>query len=84
MERRRRREARQFLLDMAEYTGETRYRDHADALASILCARVSVYEGLRLTCEPTMGADYASGSAGVLDFLLRLRHGGPRLWMPER
>jgi hypothetical protein len=31
-----------------------------------------------------MGADYASGSAGVLDFLLRLRHGLPRLWTPAR
>ena len=28
-------------------------------------------------------ADFNVGLAGVAAFLLRLRHGGPRLWLPE-
>jgi hypothetical protein len=30
-----------------------------------------------------IGLDYATGPAGVLDFLVRLRYGGPNPWWPS-
>jgi serine/threonine protein kinase len=72
-----------FLLDMAEFTGEERFRGRAEELASVIYAQRSVHEGLELVCEPNAGFDYGNGFAGVLSFLLRLRHGGPAPWMPR-
>jgi serine/threonine protein kinase len=73
----------QFLLDMAEATGQSRYRDQAEQLAFVIYAQRRRHHGLELTCAPDHGIDYATGAAGVLDFLLRLRHGGPAPWIPR-
>jgi hypothetical protein len=62
------------LLDLAELTGDQRYRTRAEDLVPILSRRS--------TAEPPPGPNYASGTAGVLDFLLRLRYGGGPPWTP--
>lgn len=76
----------QLLLDLAEATGEQQHRDRAGELAACLVGRHGVREGRILVADET-GVDYAAGYhtglAGTLDFLLRLRDGGPRLWMPD-
>ncbi|WP_314245129.1 class IV lanthionine synthetase LanL [Streptomyces sp. DSM 40907] len=69
-----------FLLDMAEITGEARYRTHAEGIAAVIDAQHCTSDGLRLVADATSGSEYGNGAAGILDFLLRLRHGGPRPW----
>ncbi|MBB5966501.1 class IV lanthionine synthetase LanL [Planomonospora venezuelensis] len=76
----------QFLLDMADVLGEPVYRELAEELAGCLWARAVVRDGLLVvpdesTTEVTVG--WNTGLAGVLDFLHRLRHGGPRPWMAD-
>lgn len=75
----------EFLLDLAEASGEDQYRVWADELAVGLYARHAVHYGRVLTPDETgvsLSLDYNTGLAGVLAFLLRLRDGGPRLWLP--
>ncbi|MBB2913305.1 tRNA A-37 threonylcarbamoyl transferase component Bud32 [Streptosporangium becharense] len=76
----------QFLLDMADLLGEPVYREQATELAALLWARAVVRDGL-LVVPDENGTETAvgwnTGLAGVLDFLHRLRHGGPRSWMAE-
>ncbi|MFD1546658.1 class IV lanthionine synthetase LanL [Nonomuraea guangzhouensis] len=72
-----------FLLDMARFTGDERYHRWAEDLAGCLCARAVRHAG-RLHVPDRLGRTvptYLGGTAGVLAFLLRLRHGHPRLWM---
>ncbi|WP_157855733.1 class IV lanthionine synthetase LanL [Streptomyces aureocirculatus] len=75
-----------FLLDMAEATGDERYRDWAGELAASLYMRHVLRDG-RVVVPDESGAavlaDFGTGLSGVLAFLLRLRAGGPRLWLPE-
>nr|BFE80624.1 hypothetical protein GCM10020093_032250 [Planobispora longispora] len=76
----------QFLLDMAGVLGEPVYHELAEELAGCLWARAVVRDGLLVvpdesTTEVTVG--WNTGLAGVLDFLHRLRHGGPRPWMAD-
>ncbi|MEU3355993.1 class IV lanthionine synthetase LanL [Streptomyces sp. NPDC037389] len=76
----------EFLLDLAEACGEQRYRDWAEDLAGALHARRTLRAGRVLAPDETgtsVHADYGTGLAGVLAFLLRLRDGGPRLWLPR-
>lgn len=76
----------EFLLDLAEACGEQRYRDWAEDLAGCLHARHTLRAGRVLAPDETgtsVHADYGTGLAGVLAFLLRLRDGGPRLWLPR-
>jgi hypothetical protein len=73
----------QFLLDMADHTGLETYWAHAEDLAAVIYTQHTEHGDLQLTGALNGGHDYADGSAGILDFLLRLRHGGPRLWMPR-
>ncbi|RJL22590.1 class IV lanthionine synthetase LanL [Bailinhaonella thermotolerans] len=71
-----------FLLDMAAFTGEERYRRQAGDLAECLAARAVRRDG-RLRVPDRLGEaphTYLGGTAGVLSFLLRLRGGGPRAW----
>ncbi|MFE5774172.1 class IV lanthionine synthetase LanL [Streptomyces sp. NPDC056485] len=68
------------LLDLAELRGTRRHRVLAEEIAGIIDAQHSVQDGLRLTADRAGGCEYANGAAGILDFLLRLRHGGPRPW----
>lgn len=72
-----------FLLDMAHFTADGRYRRWAEDLAACLTAR-AVRRAGRLHVPDRLGRvvpTYLGGTAGVLAFLLRLRHGRPRLWM---
>ena len=76
----------QFLLDMADLTGEPVYREQAGELASLLWARATMRDGLLVVPDEnglavTFG--WNTGLAGVLAFLSRLRHGGPRPWMAD-
>ncbi|WP_367134844.1 MULTISPECIES: class IV lanthionine synthetase LanL [Streptomyces] len=74
----------EFLLDLARATGSPRFRDGARTLAALLAARSTLTPGgLLVTLDETgrgCAAPYGTGIAGALAFLLRLRHGGPRLW----
>ncbi|MFD9163388.1 class IV lanthionine synthetase LanL [Streptomyces sp. NPDC059558] len=69
-----------FLLDMADFTGEARYRTRAEGIAALIEAQHCESDGLRLVADATSGSEYGNGAAGILDFLLRLRHGGTRPW----
>jgi serine/threonine protein kinase len=71
-----------FLLDLAELTGQQYFRDQAEDIGHIIHTQSYPIGGLRLACPPEHGLAYGWGIAGTLDFLLRLRHGGPRPWMP--
>jgi hypothetical protein len=75
-----------FLLDLADLTGERRYRDWAWELAAVMQVRHVVRDGLWLLADDSgtkVTTDYNTGLGGPLGFLLRLRHGGPRQWMPD-
>jgi hypothetical protein len=72
-----------FLLDLAE----DRYQAVAEELAACLHAQAVRRDGRLLVPDEdgsTIHAGYGTGIAGVVDFLLRLRHGGPRPWMTDR
>jgi serine/threonine protein kinase len=82
----------QFLLDAvaaAEQAGSpaaSQYRAWAEDLATALMARQGLRGGRMVIPEQSgtrVTAGYGTGLAGVLDFLLRLRHGGERSWMVE-
>jgi hypothetical protein len=76
----------EFLLDLADATGEERYRDWARELAVGLRVRHAVRAG-RMVVPDELGnevvADFGTGLSGVAAFLLRLRDGGGRLWLPD-
>ncbi|MEU5434884.1 class IV lanthionine synthetase LanL [Streptomyces sp. NPDC020719] len=75
-----------FLLDMVEATGDQRYRDWAEELAASLDMRHVLRDGRKVVPDETgkdVQADFGTGFSGVLAFLLRLRGGGPRLWLPQ-
>jgi serine/threonine protein kinase len=75
----------QFLLDLAGATGEDRFRTWATGLARLMDGQAVVHGGRRLIPDETragFGVEYGVGMSGALDFLLRLRYGGPRSWMP--
>ncbi|WP_433663988.1 class IV lanthionine synthetase LanL [Nocardia sp. CA-128927] len=76
----------ELLLDLAEATGQPRYRHWAAEIATCLFVRAVERDGRLLVPDDTMRAVCASynvGLAGVLDFLLRLGHGGPRSWLVD-
>ncbi|MFI5911632.1 class IV lanthionine synthetase LanL [Dactylosporangium sp. NPDC051541] len=72
-----------FLLDLAERTGDERYRARAEEMAEVIHIERYRRDGLDLPSDPDRGYDYGHGTAGVLDFLLRLRYGGPRPWTAD-
>ncbi|WP_344465511.1 class IV lanthionine synthetase LanL [Kitasatospora kazusensis] len=74
----------EYLLDLAEATGESRFRDGAEQLAELVTARAALRDGLLVLPDETgtgCAPAYGTGTSGPLAFLLRLRHGGPRLWL---
>jgi lantibiotic modifying enzyme len=76
----------EFLLDMAQFTGEGRYAEWAQELAAVLYARRLYVDGLAVVCGEhpvTVTADFNTGLSGVIGFLLRLRDHGPRSWLPD-
>uniref|UniRef100_A0AAU2UYM8 Class IV lanthionine synthetase LanL n=1 Tax=Streptomyces sp. NBC_00003 TaxID=2903608 RepID=A0AAU2UYM8_9ACTN len=77
----------ELLLDLHELTGETRHREAAFDLASCLTLRAARRDGRFVMPDDTLReicASYNVGISGVLDFLLRLTHGGPRSWLVDR
>jgi len=75
-----------FLCDLAQLTGDQRYHGWAGDLAALLDARHVLRDGLALITDDSLAdttAAYGTGLAGPVSFLLRLRHGGPRLWLPD-
>ncbi|WP_327417303.1 class IV lanthionine synthetase LanL [Streptomyces sp. NBC_01233] len=76
----------EFLLDAAELTGDARHRDGAELLVEHMAAQAVLRDGRLLVPDEnrkTVLAEYATGLAGSLSLLLRLRYGGPRAWLPE-
>ncbi|MFI5528331.1 class IV lanthionine synthetase LanL [Kitasatospora sp. NPDC051853] len=74
----------EYLLDLAEATGEERFRHGAEELAALITARAVRRDGLLVLPDETgLGSApaYGTGTAGPLAFLHRLLHGGPRLWL---
>ncbi len=72
-----------FLLDCADLLGEPRYRDWAEEAAEVIAARAVVRGGRRVTPDESgnVVASFGNGYPGALSFLLRLRHGGERLFI---
>ncbi|MFF1908806.1 lanthionine synthetase LanC family protein [Kitasatospora sp. NPDC058218] len=74
----------EYLLDLAAATGEPEFRTGAEELAQLIAARSALRDELLVLPDETgtgCAAAYGTGTAGALAFLLRLRHGGPRLWV---
>ncbi|MGW0660605.1 class IV lanthionine synthetase LanL [Streptodolium elevatio] len=77
----------EFLLDVAELSdpgGAELYRGYAEECAELVAARSASVGGRLVPCDETavgISASYGTGLAGVVAFLLRLGHGGPRLWV---
>ena len=75
-----------FLIDLANVTGDERFLAWAEELAAVLWARRVYRDGLAVLPDETGRAvtgGYGAGLAGHLSFLLRLRKGGPRLFHPD-
>ncbi|WP_045305145.1 class IV lanthionine synthetase LanL, partial [Saccharothrix sp. ST-888] len=74
----------EYLLDLAEATGEDRFRTGAWEFADLIAARAALSDGLLVLPDETGTGStpaYGTGTSGALAFLLRLRHGGPRIWL---
>ncbi|MEV5238294.1 class IV lanthionine synthetase LanL [Streptomyces cinnamoneus] len=75
----------ELLLDLARVTGAERWLAGAREVAGLLAVRRTVRQGRLVPLDETgrgCGTGYGTGIAGVLGFLLRVRHGGCRLWEP--
>ncbi|WP_343982212.1 hypothetical protein, partial [Streptosporangium amethystogenes] len=72
-------------VDMDDLTGRGRYHRWARDLAACLASRAVGRSGRLLVPDAQAGFSptFLGGTAGVVAFLLRLRHGHPRLWMPD-
>ncbi|WP_207400631.1 class IV lanthionine synthetase LanL [Actinomadura roseirufa] len=70
------------LLDMAALTGDDRYRELARRFARLILAAGAHRSGQMVFPDEQgeVSASWGDGSAGVLAFLLRLRHGTSRQW----
>ena len=76
----------ELFLDLAAATGDPRYATAAWATAAQLWELRARHAGRWLIPDETgesLGVDFGNGMSGVLAFLLRLCHGGPRLWMAD-
>ncbi|WP_069164307.1 class IV lanthionine synthetase LanL [Nocardia altamirensis] len=76
----------ELLLDLAAATGQQRYRQWAAEIATCLYVRAAERDGRLLVPDDSMRgvcASYNVGLAGILDFLLRLGHGGERSWQVD-
>ncbi|WP_354644908.1 class IV lanthionine synthetase LanL [Kitasatospora camelliae] len=74
----------EFLLDLHQATGEEQFRRGAEELAELITARAALRDGLWVLPDETgtgCTPAYGTGTTGPLAFLLRLAHGGPRIWV---
>ncbi|MFE6069856.1 class IV lanthionine synthetase LanL [Streptomyces sp. NPDC056525] len=72
-----------FLLDMADATGDPVYRAMAEDLARLIVSE-SAHRRAQVVFPNEYGdvsTSWSDGSAGILAFLLRIRHADPRHWM---
>ncbi|WP_055600618.1 class IV lanthionine synthetase LanL [Streptomyces aureus] len=72
-----------FLLDMADATGDPVYRAMADDLARLIVSE-RAHRHAQVVFPNEYGdvsTSWSDGSAGILAFLLRIRHADPRHWM---
>ncbi|MGY3340696.1 hypothetical protein ACVW0K_006795 [Streptomyces filamentosus] len=75
-----------FLLDLAEATGDPAHRARAAELARLIVAERSL-RGRHVVFPNEYGdvtTGWSDGSAGILAFLLRVRHTEPRHWMVQQ
>jgi len=79
----------QFLLDLAALTGGPQghlYHEWAGDLAAVIVAKRATCRG-RLVLPDESGLrqapGYGTGTAGILDFMMRLASGGERLWLVD-
>ncbi|MFF7988746.1 class IV lanthionine synthetase LanL [Kitasatospora xanthocidica] len=75
----------EYLLDLAEALDDPVHRRRAGELLACAHARHVVHDGLLLIPDDTLtgvGVGYNTGLGGPLGLLVRLQHGGPRLWLP--
>ncbi|MER6098458.1 class IV lanthionine synthetase LanL [Streptomyces sp. NPDC001728] len=75
-----------FLLDMAEATGDPAHRARAEDLARLIVSERS-HRGSHVVFPNEYGdvsTSWSDGSAGILAFLLRVRHTEPRHWMVQQ
>ncbi|WP_415951798.1 class IV lanthionine synthetase LanL [Streptomyces sp. KLOTTS4A1] len=75
-----------FLLDMAAATGDPAYRASAEDLARLIVAERSHRDGHVVFPNEygDVSTGWSDGSAGILAFLLRIRHTDSRLWMIQQ
>jgi serine/threonine protein kinase len=76
----------ELLLDLDQILDEPQYLDWAEDLAAAIHLKHAVREGRQLAPDETgteVSVAFGTGLAGVVAFQHRLRHGGPRLWLPE-
>ncbi|MFG1955252.1 class IV lanthionine synthetase LanL [Micromonospora sp. NPDC048830] len=76
----------EFLLDLADASGDERYRSWAEDLVTSSYVQNVLRDGRVVLPDESRNsvlAEFSAGMAGVLALLLRLRDGGPRLWLPE-
>ncbi|MFJ2866454.1 class IV lanthionine synthetase LanL [Kitasatospora sp. NPDC087314] len=77
----------ELLLDLSAATGDARHLARADDLVHGIALRAARRDGRYLVPDDTLRevtAAYNVGFGGVLDVLLRRRHGGPRSWLVDR
>ncbi|AYN38115.1 hypothetical protein D9753_03225 [Streptomyces dangxiongensis] len=74
-----------FLLDMADATGDPAYRVMAAELAHLVVAeRANRHDHVVFPNEyGDVSTSWSDGIAGILAFLLRVRHADPRHWMVQ-
>ncbi len=76
----------EYLLDAAGLLRDPTYRAWAEDLVPLIAVRHCRRDGRALVPDETLRsvvADYNVGLAGVLGYLMRLRHGGPRLFLVD-
>ncbi|MFB7666511.1 class IV lanthionine synthetase LanL [Kitasatospora sp. NPDC056138] len=76
----------EFLLDAADLTGEAHYRERAGLLVDHIAVQGVLRDGRLVVPDESrlaVLAEYSTGLAGAVALMLRLRHGGPRMWLPE-
>lgn len=77
----------QFLLDAAELLPDPRYHTPAQDLVALLSARYGRRRGRAVVADDSgaaVSSGYGTGLAGVLAYLLRLQHAGPRPFMIDQ
>ncbi|MFI5529950.1 class IV lanthionine synthetase LanL [Kitasatospora sp. NPDC051853] len=75
----------ELLLDLAEAFPDEDHRAGAREVVEAMLVRDTLRDGRLVTTDESMMdvvADYGTGLSGALALLLRLRDGGPRLWLP--